>query len=194
MHHKANSFHSQNLFPKSAVYAYGCWWVYSMKRKRTTKLSQTEVRPKGSETHMSVRRPDLRLVSVGITKCMVFRAEQLRDPRLPAWHVRRSREHSHVQLLQSRCSTEQNNLCCNNGTVKRFLWAESHVLLPLRCWKHMLGTSCRGLKCFRVHISGGEAGRVDLHRFKMATVLLANYKGGGVTRRFGLPRFNGNGK
>lgn len=117
MHHKANSFHSQNLFLKSAVYAYGCWWVYSMKRKRTTKLSQTEVRPKGSETHMSVLRPDLWLVSAGITKCMVFRAEQLHDPRLPA---RRSREHSHVQLLQSRCSTEKNNLCCNNGTVKSF--------------------------------------------------------------------------
>lgn len=40
MHHKADSFHSQNLFLKSAAYAYGCWWVYSMMRKNTRCLNK----------------------------------------------------------------------------------------------------------------------------------------------------------
>lgn len=121
MHHKANSFHSQNLFLKSAAYAHGCWRVYSTEEENNNEtFSNWGVRPKGSETHTGVLRPDLPLVSAGITKCMVFRAEQLRDPRLPARHVRRSRERSHVQLLPGRCSTDKNNLRCNNGAVRSF--------------------------------------------------------------------------
>lgn len=75
-----------------------------------------------------------------------------------------------MQLLQDRCSTEKNNLCCNNGAAK-FLGAGIHALLPLQCWKH---AGYRGLKCCHVHILEGEAGKVCLHRFKTATALLAN--------------------
>lgn len=46
----------------------------------------------------------------------------------------------------------------------------------------MLATSYRGLKCFCVHISGGEAGRVGLHRFKTATVSLG--VGGLMVKQF----------
>lgn len=52
-------------------------------RTKQGKHCQTEVRPEESEDETSVLRANLRLVSAGVTKCFVFRAELLHDPNLP---------------------------------------------------------------------------------------------------------------
>lgn len=140
MHHKAGSFQSEFISQKCHVY--GSWRVYSIKRKNTRQLNKNnvnilkQVRPKGRR-EVSVLGPDLRLVSAGVTKCFVFRAEQLREPKLPARHVRRSRERSNVQLLRGRRSTERNNLCCNNGAVKSF-----HKQIFMFCCLCGAGSTC----------------------------------------------------
>lgn len=47
MHHKAKSFHSQNLFLKSAVYAHGCWQVYSMEEENNNETFSNRGEAKG---------------------------------------------------------------------------------------------------------------------------------------------------
>lgn len=114
---------------------------------------------------------------------------------------RRSREHSHVQLLRAWCSTEKNNLCCNNGAVKSFY--ELTVMFCCLCgaestcrvqaaehWsvsvftfleERLGGWICIGLKwlqCYwQMTREGGGGGGKMLNRETVQ-----------------LPRFNGNGK
>lgn len=83
------------------------------------------------------------------------------DLNLAARRVRRSWERSNVQLLRGRCTTQKKNRRCNDDTLGSF-------------YRSAASAGHRGLKCFYVHISGGEAGKVRLHRFKTAAALLAN--------------------
>lgn len=73
---------------------------------------------------------------------------------------------------------------CNNSAVGSCL-EQGFTLRCLCSAGNTLATSYRGLKCFHVHILGGEAGKVHLHRLKTGTALLAN-NGEEMTRRWTL--------